>query len=181
MDLSFRHDLWWALLPRSPRDAGRIELCVVRPARGERTLVPELIVEPGFGAVGDRWRHDVERTPGTELALINANVSRSVARDVTHAGYTGDNLHVDLDLSEANLPVGTRLVCDGVVLEVSPAVHRPCRTFHERFGKTAAQRVARANRRGLRGRGVLCSVIAGGVLRAGAFLTVVRPPHPTAQ
>ena len=181
MDLSFRHDLWWARLPRSPGDAGRIELCVVRPERGQRVVVSELIVEAGLGVVGDRWRADPERTPGTEVALINAHVARSVARDVTHAGQTGDNLHVDLNLSEANLPVGTRLLCDGVVLEVSPAIHRPCRTFHDRFGKTAAQRVARANRRGLRGRGVLCSVLAGGVLRTGALLTVARPPHPSAQ
>ena len=80
MDLSFRHDLWWALLPRSPRDGGRVELCVVRPAPGERRLVDVLEVAPGCGAAGDHWHADADRSLGAELALINAHVARSVAR-----------------------------------------------------------------------------------------------------
>lgn len=175
MDLSFRHDLWWALLPRSPLDGGRVELCVVRPAHGERRLVERLELAPGSGATGDHWREDAARSRGSELALINAHVARAVARDRDHPGHAGDNLHVDLDLSEANLPVGTRLALGDVVLEVSADVHRPCKSFHDRFGKLAAQRVARANRRGLRGRGVLCRVVQGGTVAVGATIRVLRP------
>lgn len=174
MDLSFRHDLWWALLPRSPRDGGRVELCVVRPAHGERRIVESLEVIPGGGATGDHWRDDSERSPGSELALINAHVARAVARDRDHPGHTGDNLHVDLDLSESNLPVGTQLALGDVLLEVSADIHRPCKSFHDRFGKLGAQRVARANRRGLRGRGVLCRVVRGGVLTVGTPIRVLR-------
>lgn len=174
MDLSFRHDLWWALLPRSPRDRGTVVLCVVRPARGERRVVDALAVEPGRGALGDHWVQDEGRSDGSELALINSHVSHAVARDRDHPGHTGDNLHVDLDLSEANLPSGSRLVIGEVVLEVSADEHRPCRSFHDRFGKVNAQRVARANRRGLRGRGVLCRVLEGGVIVLGAEVVVVR-------
>ena len=174
MDLSFRHDLWWALLPRSPRDGGRVELCVVRPAHGERQIVESLQLTPGRGATGDHWHEDPERSPGSEVALINAHVARAVARDRDHPGHTGDNLHVDLDLSELNLPVGTRLALGDVVLEVSADIHRPCKSFHDRFGKLAAQRVARANRRGLRGRGVLCRVVAGGAITVGMPIRVLR-------
>jgi len=174
MDLSFRHDLWWARLARSPRDGGRVALCVVRPARGERRVLEALELTPGEGARGDHWREDPRRSLGAEVALINVHVARAVARDGAQPCDTGDNLHVDLDLSEANLPVGTQLVLGEVVLEVSADVHRPCRSFHERFGPRAAQRVARANRRGLRGRGVLCRVIRGGPVAAGARIEVVR-------
>jgi len=181
MDLSFRHDLWWALLPRSPRDGGRVELCVVRPAHGERRIVEMLGLTPGSGATGDHWREDADRSPGSELALINSHVARAVAHDRDHPGHTGDNLHVDLDLSESNLPVGAQLALGDVVLEVSADIHRPCKSFHDRFGKLAAQRVSRANRRGLRGRGVLCRVVQGGTIAVGATIRVLRPesgPRP---
>lgn len=148
----------------------------MRPVHGERRLVETLEVSPGIGAVGDHWSTDRVRSPGAELALINAHVARSVARDRDHPGHTGDNLHVDLELSEENLPVGTRLELGDVILEVSKDVHRPCKSFHERFGKAAAQRVARANRRGLRGRGVLCRVVRGGHITVGAEIVVTRPP-----
>lgn len=179
MDFSFRHDLWWALLPRSPQDGGRVELCVVRPTHGERRLLDALELEPGRGAIGDHWVLDPDRSPGAELALINAHVARAVARDRDHPGHTGDNLHVDLDLSEANLPVGTRLALGDALLEVSADIHRPCRSFHDRYGVLAAQRVARANRRGLRGRGVLCRVIRGGRVAVGDVCTVQREHSAT--
>lgn len=175
MDLSFRHDLWWARLPRSPRDQGRIELCVVRPAPGERRIVDALELEPGAGVLGDRWRTDLSRAPGGEVALVNTHVARAVAGpEPWRRALLGDNLHVDLDLAEANLPVGARLLVGEVELEVAADVHRPCRAFHGRFGRRAAQRVARANRRGLRGRGVLCRVLRGGRVALGDVVRVAR-------
>ena len=56
----------------------------------------------------------------------------------------------------------------------SPEPHRPCRSFHERFGAAAAKRVARANRLGLRGRGVLCAVVQAGELAVGDVVRVRR-------
>jgi MOSC domain-containing protein YiiM len=175
VDLSLRHDLWWALLPRSPRDVGRIMSCVLRPAPGQRRVVDALEVAPGRGVVGDRWEHDPARSPGSQVALINSHVVRALsAASGRSAWETGDNLQVDLELSERNLPEGTRLLIGDTVLEVSADTHRPCRGFHDRFGALAVKRIARANRRGLRGRGVLCAVVEGGWIEVGARVSVER-------
>jgi MOSC domain-containing protein YiiM len=87
----------------------------------------------------------------------------------------GDNLIVDLDLSEKNLPVGTLLTIGDVVLVVSADPHRPCGQFVHRFGALAAKRVARGTRTGRRTRGVLASVAVPGRLRTGATIHVKRP------
>ena len=175
MDLSFRHDLWWSHLPASPRDAGSVHLLVVRPrggAPGERQT-PESVEVTVEGAItGDRWVDDPERQVGAQVSLINVHVVRDLAGE--RAAITGDNLHVDLDLSEANLPIGSRLKVGGVELEVGDVFHRPCRSFHERLGGTAAKRVARAGRKGRRARGVLCKVVTPGSIRVGDAITVLR-------
>jgi hypothetical protein len=176
VDLSFRHDWWFARLPASPTDAGRVLGCVVRPER-DRRLTPDAIrVDPQTGIEGDYWARDPKRTPEDQISLINVHVLRSIgAHDAAKMALSGDNLQVDLDLSEANLPVGTRLVVGEAVLEISPKPHRPCRSFHARFGASAAQRVARANRRGRRGRGVLARIVQGGSIRVGDAIRVERP------
>lgn len=179
VDLSFRFDLWWSRLPDSPTDGGRVERLVTRPRGSEPGAREEhdaITVTPEEGVLGDRWIDEPHSTPDNQVSLINVHVARSLARDADHAALIGDNLHVDLDLSEANLPVGTRLEVGGAVLEISPKPHRPCRHFVERMGATAAKKVARAARRGRRGRGVLCRVVSGGEIRAGDAIRVERRP-----
>ncbi|MEZ5974017.1 MAG: MOSC domain-containing protein [Planctomycetota bacterium] len=176
MDFSFRYDLWYARLPKSPADAGRVELLVVRPAdgaSGDRATPAQIEVQPHVGVVGDRWRPG-DALGGDQVSLMNVHVLRSICEDEAQMPLAGDNLVVDLDLSEANLPVGTRLSVGDALLEVSPELHRPCAKFHQRFGKAAARKVARANQKGHRGRGVLCTVIQPGTIRLGDIVTVQR-------
>jgi hypothetical protein len=40
---------------RSPRDEGRVELIVRRPAENEREVVPEATLDCAEGLVGDTW------------------------------------------------------------------------------------------------------------------------------
>lgn len=177
LDLSWRFDRWIDSLPASPRDAGRVERCVLRTGPGQRALPDAVEVIAGRGIAGDAWGQGSHDGEDNQVALINVHLVRALSEgDEQRAALSGDNLQVDLDLSEANLPVGTRLaVGDQTVLVVSPAVHRPCRKFHQRFGASAAKKVARANRRGLRGRGVMCSVARGGTIRTGDPIRVERP------
>lgn len=175
MDFSWRFDLWYTRLPASPREEGEVRRLVVRPAHGER-LSPEWIeVSPERGIHGDRWPDDPRRAPGNQISLINVHVIESLAEGASEPTIlSGDNLQVDLDLSEDNLPVGARLLVGTAILEVSPMPHRPCRHFVARFGATAAKKVARANRRGKRGRGVLCQIVQAGRIRAGDRIRVAR-------
>ncbi|MDA1264824.1 MAG: MOSC domain-containing protein [Planctomycetota bacterium] len=174
LDLSIRHDLWLKRLPSSPSDGGRVEALVVRPpgsvgVRESRDSAEVL----SDGLEGDKWRHDDEAPDGSQVSLINVHMSRAVAG--AGSVLTGDNLHVDLDLSEANLPIGTRLEIGTCVLEVSEVPHRPCKAFLERFGAAAAKRVARAGRTGRRGRGVMCRVAQPGTISVSDGIRVLRP------
>lgn len=150
--------------------------CVLRPTPGLR-LAPEVIeVTVDAGIVGDRWATDPHRRPGNQVSLINVHVIDSLSEgDEERARLAGDNLHVDLDLTEDNLPVGTTLTIGAVVLEVSGEPHRPCKSFHARFGATGVKKVARANSIGRRGRGVLTRVLNGGSIRVGDVVFVKRP------
>jgi MOSC domain-containing protein YiiM len=176
MDLSFRHDFWLARLPASPNTLGRLERIVVRPRNGERDEPGSVEVSVERGIHGDRWEHDDRRRTGAQISLMNVHVLRAIAGDdASRMALAGDNLIVDLDLSEANLPVGSLLTIDQVVLQVSAEPHRPCAAFLARFGVAAARRVARGTRTGRRTRGVLASVVQAGTLRAGASVHVKRP------
>ena len=175
MDLSFRHDAWLKRLARSPRDDGRVELVVLRPGPGERAT-PDAVDVAEDGLVGDRWVGDAEAPDGTQVSLMNVHVLRAIAGDdEARMALSGDNLIVDLDLSEEALPTGSRLAIGGAILEVSEVPHRPCASFHERFGRTAAQRVARGGRTGRRTRGVLCRVAVAGRVAKGDRIRVERP------
>lgn len=176
MDFSFRFDWWFACLPGSPRDAGTVELCVLRTARGERGIVETLSVSPERGIEGDRWISDPHRREGNQVSLMNVHVLRALAgSDGRRQALAGDNLIVDLDLSEANLPPGAVLTIGGCALEISTDPHRPCRLFEARYGVTAVKKVQRGNARGRRARGVLARCIRAGTIRNGDRIRVSRP------
>ena len=175
MDLSFRFDLWYARLRKSPKDEGKVVRCVVRPAHDRRETPDSIRVSPERGVEQDRWDADPHRRPGNQVSLINVHLLRSLAGGEERMALSGDNLQVDLDLTEANLPVGTRLSIGSALLEVSADPHRPCRKFHERYGASAVKKVVRANQRGRRGRGLLATVVRAGEIRAGDAILVERP------
>lgn len=175
IDLSFRFDAWFASLPASPRGRGRVHRVVLRTGPGQRSTPGSIEVEPGRGAEGDAWLAQGAGVRGAEITIVNVHVLRSLCDgDEARMPLAGDQLIADLDLSEANLPPGTRLRVGGAVLRVSEIPHRPCGKFVERFGATAAKKVARANRKGRRGRGVACSVEQGGTIRDGDEIAVER-------
>jgi hypothetical protein len=179
LDLSFRFDPWFLALPKSPLDRGRVHRVVLRTGPGLRATPGSIRVEAGRGAVGDSWpTHEFSLAEKNEVAIINVHVLRSLANgDETKMPLSGDQIQADLDLSEANLPPGTRLQIGSAVLEVTDLPHRPCGHFVERFGATAAKKVARANRKGRRGRGVLCRVVVDGTIADGDEIVVERPAN----
>lgn len=84
---------------------------------------------------------------------------------------TTAELYVDLDLSHANLPVGTRLAVGTTVIEVTDQVHRGCRKLTDRFGLDAFRLVNSVDGRRLRLRGLNARVVVGGVVRVGDAMT----------
>src|SRR6202022_2662919 len=102
--------------------------------------LPEGELDPAVGLVGDSWSvRGGDRTPNpdVQLTLMNVRVISLVAQDKSRWNLAGDQLYVDLDLSDANLPAGTQLAIGSAVIEVTPVPHTGCAKFVERFGLDA--------------------------------------------
>lgn len=160
----------------APRDTGTIELIVLRPREGERAVVNEAALDVERGMVGDRWaikpsRHTPDGSPNLEQQLTLMNV-RAIAAitDRDRWPLAGDQLFVDFDLSEANLPAGTRLQVGDVVVEISALPHTGCAKFTGWFGADATKWVNTGAGRELRLRGVNARIVRGGVVRRGDTL-----------
>jgi hypothetical protein len=166
---------------RSPADAGTVELIVRRPAVDEREVLDEAILDCTVGLVGDTWSvrssrktPDGSPNPLAQLTLMNCRAATLFAGGRGRWALAGDQLFVDLDLSEANLPPGTRLEVGTAVVEISIEPHTGCAKFVERFGPAAGRMVSHPDGRALRLRGVNAMVVTGGVVRQGDTLTVRR-------
>lgn len=151
-----------------------VELIVRRPAVGEREVLAVGTLDAGTGLVGDNWRArgstgtaDGSAHPGMQLTVMNARAALLVARHPDRRVLAGDQLYVDLDLSPANLPAGTRLAVGSAVIEVSEEPHLGCAKFAARFGKDAWRFVNSRTGRGLRLRGLNARILASGTVRPG--------------
>lgn len=163
----------------APADGGRLELIVRRPGEGEREMLEEGELDPAHGLTGDRWsrsRPGRPLNPATQITIMNARVTAAVAQGRERWPLAGDQLYVDLDLSEANLPSGTRLTLGSAVLEVSAEPHTGCKKFVERFGMDAMLFVNSPAGKALRLRGANASVVRAGVVRVGDLATKIGSP-----
>ena len=163
-----------AEIRRSPTGAGTVELIVRRPAEDRREVIAEAELDPVEGLVGDGWRargssatDDGSPHPDMQLTLMNARVAALVTQAPDGWPLAGDQLYVDLDLSVANLPPGTRLHVGAAVIEVTAEPHRGCGKFARRFGVDALRFVNSATGRELNLRGINTRIVSGGTVRAG--------------
>jgi hypothetical protein len=168
-----------AHIQESPKDRGTLDLVVRRPATDAREIVDVAELSLDEGVVGDSWnRRGSRRTddgsphPDMQLNIINARLSRLIggANDEDRA-LAGDQLHVDLDVSETNLPPGTRLAVGDAVIEVTDQPHTGCPKFAARFGKTALRFVNVGIGKQLRLRGINAKVVTPGRIRRGDTIT----------
>ncbi len=163
-----------AALGQSPQDNGSLEMIVCRPVSEERRALDEAELDLAEGLMGDNWRARGSRStpdgsahPEAQITLMNSRVIQTLAQERARWPLAGDQLFVDLDLSEANLPPGQRLAVGTAVLEVSAMPHTGCDKFTARFGSDATKFVN--SREGLaeRRRGVNTRIVQAGVVRVG--------------
>jgi len=107
-----------------------------------------------------------------QLAVMRVDVARLFANGQALSLF-GDNLLVDLDLSAANLPVGSRLRLGSALLEVTPEPHNGCRKFHQRFGNDALRLTADRRLRDLHLRGIYMKVMEEGEISRGDTISVI--------
>jgi MOSC domain-containing protein YiiM len=156
----------------SPTDDGSVELIARRPAENEREVLDSASVDTSVGLVGDNWLAKAEAKgkgvdPDTQLTLMNARAAALFAGDRERWALAGDQLYVDLDLSYANLPPGTRLSVGEAVIEVTAVPHTGCGKFLRRFGIDAQKLVNSKAGRQLNLRGINARVVAPGTIRVG--------------
>jgi len=159
---------------RSPKDEGRVELIVRRPAEDEREVLEEGQLDCTEGLVGDTWRArgstrtpDGSAHPDKQLTLMNARLASLIAGEPDRRPLAGDQVYVDLDLSGENVPPGTRLALGSAVIEVTDQPHLGCAKFAARFGRDALKFVNSAVGRHLNLRGVNAKVVVAGTVRRG--------------
>jgi hypothetical protein len=155
---------------QAPSDDGVLEMIVRRPAVGEREVIDEGNLDPAEGLVGDNWGHRGAGRPlnaDVQLTLMNARVAALVAQDRSRWPLAGDQLFVDLDLSDANLPPGSHLTIGSAVVRVSEQPHTGCAKFVERFGMPAMEFVNGSQGKALHLRGINARVIQAGTIRIG--------------
>jgi MOSC domain-containing protein YiiM len=159
----------------SPRDQGRLEAIVIRPASDERGVCETVFLSPEGGLEGDRWASTVDHLlaegkldpTAQQVSLMNARLLRLLAGDQERMALAGDNLVVDLDLSEANLPAGQKLAVGEALFEITDQAHTGCGKFARRFGPDAVKFVNAGDRRSLRLRGAYARVLRAGTVRVG--------------
>ncbi len=158
----------------APRDIGTLELIVQRPEVDERVIVPEGVLDPAAGLVGDRWaqhrsssRPDGSPDPAVQLTLISTRVLAAIEPDRSRWPLAGDQLYVDFDLGAENLPVGAHVAIGESEVEVSARPHTGCSKFSARFGSDALRWINNATGRELRMRGVNCRIVRGGTVHVG--------------
>lgn len=162
----------WIL--ESPRDASKLDLIVRRPITEQREVVDKGQLDVDAGLVGDNWKTrgskataDGSAHPEMQLNIMNSRVADLVARSRDRWPLAGDQLYMDLDLSDENLPAGTRLSIGEAIIEVTAEPHTGCKKFVARFGLDAMKFVNSGRGRELNLRGINAKVIKSGAIHQG--------------
>jgi MOSC domain-containing protein YiiM len=155
----------------SPTDDGVVEMIVCRPHTDERRVLDEGVLDVSHGLIGDSWEtrgaDDGGPDPLRQITVMNSRILASIAGNRDRWQLAGDQLIVDLDLSIASLPAGTRLQIGDAVAEVTEPPHTGCSKFAGRFGADALAWANGPGGRRQRRRGMHVRVLVSGKVRRG--------------
>lgn len=159
---------------QSPKDSGVLELIVRRPEVGEREVLDAGELSLSDGLSGDSWKArpssrsaDGLAHPDMQLNVMNSRVIALVAQEKERWQLAGDQLFVDLDLSEEDLPPGTQLSIGGAIIQVTDQPHTGCKKFSERFGVDALKFVSTPLAKEIKLRGINAKVVQPGAIKPG--------------
>ncbi|MEM8884270.1 MAG: MOSC domain-containing protein [Planctomycetota bacterium] len=158
----------------SPSESGTLELIVRRPAEDARETLEEGRLDLDTGLVGDNWAtrgsrrtEDGSSHPDMQLNVMNARAAELIAGSKERWGLAGDQLYIDFNLSEDNVPPGTQLAIGDAIIEVTDQPHTGCKKFVERFGMPAMEWISNPVGKALHLRGVNARVVQPGAIRSG--------------
>ena len=156
----------------APATDGPVTMLCTRPKPNTRIFRDQITLTWATGVQDDKehsrpWLTlaDGSPDPRTQVALLPSRVLDLVWRDRDRVAHPGDTVIADLNMSLANLPVGTLLQAGTSVLRVTDVWNDGCAKWKVRYGKAAYDWV-RGNE-ALRLRGIFCAVEQDGVLTVG--------------
>jgi hypothetical protein len=159
---------------RSSPAEGTLEMIVQRPGVDERVVLDEARLDVDEGLAGDTWNvrgsrrtDDGSSHPDMQLNIMNSRMLAAIARTPDRMALAGDQLIVDMDLSDANLPHWTKLAIGDAVIQVTDQPHNGCAKFSKRFGTEAHRFVNSEVGKELHLRGINARVITAGTIRRG--------------
>jgi len=164
-------------LGRARAERGRVVRVVRRGEAGRRESLERARLSPEAGVEGDASGRRASPSAEMQVAVMEAAVAELIANGQPLPLF-GDNLFLDLDLSESNLSAGSRVRAGGALLEVTPMPHNGCRKFQARFGPDALRCVASQALRQRRLRGLYLRVVTAGELGRGDPVEVVERATP---
>ncbi len=159
-------------LPGGNADKGRVALLMRRAEGGRREMLDEVVLAPDAGVPGDAWCRAAQPSRDMQIAVMQKDVAELIANGQALALF-GDALILELDLSAANLPAGSRVRVGGAILEVTPKPHNGCRKFQARFGDDALRFVSMKELRHRNLRGIYMRVAERGEVRTGDPVDVI--------
>ena len=159
---------------QAPKDTGILELIVRRPLTEEREILEEGELDLVEGLVGNNWgargysmTDDGDAHPEMQLNIMNTRAIAHIAQDKDRWQLAGDQLFIDMDISEHNMPPGTRLSLGTAIIEVTAIPHNGCKKFVARFGLDAVKWVNSEEGKKLHLRGINAKVVQAGSISAG--------------
>ena len=159
---------------QAPRDGGELMMIVRRPETDGREVLAEAELDLAVGLVGDNWQprgssrmKDGSAHPEMQLNVMNVRVIELLCPDEARRPLAGDQLYIDIDLSDENLPAGSRLALGEAIIEVTAEPHNGCKKFAQRFGVDAVKFVNSAAGKELHLRGINAKVVQAGTIRQG--------------
>jgi hypothetical protein len=159
---------------KSPKDDGVLEMIVARPDVDEREILETGELDLELGLVGDNWKtrgssrtNDGFGHPEMQLNIMNSRTINLIAQTKDRWQLAGDQLFVDLDLSDENLSPGSRLKIGSAIIEITAIPHNGCKKFTERFGVDAIKFVNSETGKQLHLRGLNAKVVKAGTIKSG--------------
>jgi MOSC domain-containing protein len=159
---------------QSPKENGVLKMIVRRPAVDEREAISEGELNTTEGLEGDTWKTrgsshttDGSANVNSQITVMNARTIALLAQDEERWSLAGDQLYIDMDLSDDNLPPGTQLLVGSAIIEVSAQPHSGCKKFSSRFGVEAMKFVNSPEGKRLHLRGINTRVVQPGTIRVG--------------
>ena len=158
----------------APSNGAKIEQLCFRPDSGLRAFPDALDMTVNHGIIGERWITNPWLTlpngkpdPRIQVSILSQRVMDLCWRDRANTVHPGDPIVVDMNLSAANLPVGTRLSAGSAILEVSDKFNTACIKWSDRYGNDSLRWINKRENRDFRLRGILCKIVRDGTVKVG--------------